>query len=408
MYSEDAYTLGKTSLVKTTHGFPPKYRLPFHQVEFTSIDTVPLISFDSEDPPEANPPATTAEDVQPASQPPRSLNNSVHSQQQILSSGSSSHSNREGSGSGPPASAPSSHTSHSASNPAGNSAQSPSEPDLAKTTVSYPPEPSTYDESKASYEHDWERAPSQNNYTPPVCTTPWGFEPEQDVSENIGGPLNATPREDQRVPRQNYARASAPPKPRQNSRPTPKPHLNITFNGASKKVPTSFKGSWDDLVLGNTEDIAATPLSPSALSPGSEPHEFAGLGDVALNRFGERVDLPLPPAAESDKSRLRARSKDRKLCNEHHLKRACHNEQCRYDHEGPIDAGLLLALRHLARTQACDVGLRCRMPGCCYGHHCPNRVGGRECKSANCSFKKMSLHHIRDLKVAEIIPSPRK
>jgi hypothetical protein len=232
------------------------------------------------------------------------------------------------------------------------------------------------------------------------------------VSENVEDPFNPPAKEDYRQPRKSYAahQQYGPTKPRGNERPTPTSFVNGSHVGPPRRGLASFQGSWDDLVTGKIKSAPAAEglLSPSVRSSSSTTlPELPIQCDVALNCHGDRIDLPLPPVSDHDKNRLKSRTEDRKLCNEHHLRRACHNEQCRYDHE-PIDAGILLALRHLTRTQACVVGQGCRMSDCAFGHHCPNRNGGKECKNSKCSFKKMSLHHVRNLKVVEIIPAPRR
>lgn len=414
MFSEDAYTLGKTSLVRTEHGFPSKYNLPFHQVEFSSIGTVPLISLGEHS---EGRPAEESREIQTAASPQLwqaagSASSAVPSQhsQTARSSEGSSGSKGEASGSGPDASPPSSQTSHAVSSSSKPSLAPKllSEPSISQSHVSALPEPSAYEASRPSCEHAWERSTGDNTYAPPACTVPWGE--EQDTSENIGDPSNHPTQEDHRLPCKGHAAAhqrNVPP--RRNDRPFPTQWTNSTLN-APRIGPTSFKGGWDDLVSGQVEPASAmqVPASPSSRSSGSgKLPELPIQGKVALNRHGDRIDLPLPPLSMQDKQRLTSRTKDRKLCNEHQIRRACHNSQCRYDHE-PVDAGILLALRHLARTQACSVGTGCRMFECCYGHHCPYRAGGNECKNAKCSFKKMSLHHVQDLKVAKMIPAPRK
>ena len=414
MYSEDGYTLGKTSLVRTEHGFPSKYNLPFHQVEFSSIGTVPLISLGEQS---ENHRAEESTEIQSAASPQHwrttgsasSVVPSQHSQAARSSEGSSE-SKGEASGSGPDAFPPSSQTSHAASSfskppPAPKLL---SEPPISQSHVSALPEPSAYEASRASCEHAWERSTGENTYAPPPCTVPWGE--EQDVRENIRDPWDPSLKEDHRLPRKDYTTAhqrNIPP--RRNERSNPTQWNNSTPSGPRRGL-TSFRGGWDDLVSGQVEPAPGMQVSasPSSRSSGSGKLPEVPIKDsVALNRHGDRIDQPLPPLSMLDKQRLTSRTKDRKLCNEHHLRRACHNNQCRYDHE-PVDAGILLALRHLARTQACSVGTGCRMFECCYGHHCPYRAGGNECKNAKCSFKKMSLHHVQDLKVAERIPAPSK
>ena len=406
MYSEDAFTLSKTSLLKTVHGFPAKYNLPFHQVEFSAIGAVPLISFNADQPREESSASASknSSDVSHGSQPAPILDSSAHSHlpEKDRSSSASSRSQREGSGNEKLPSLPSSHTSNPS--PVPSKASVASKPQCRhsqpKSAVKYPPEPSTYSETKASYEQDWERSYGVNSYAPPPCTTPWGQ--DQDIRANMDDPFNPPAREDYNPPSRSYATASAP---KRYERPNPPPtnrHNDLSRRGG----PTSFRGTWDDLVSGKPEAPVSAPQSPSTRFTGPAKTDMPLQGDVATNRFGDRVDLPLPFVSKQDRNRLKVRIKDRKLCNEHHLRRTCQNQQCRYDHE-PVDAGLLLALRHLARTQACDVGSTCRMHDCCFGHNCPYKMGGRECKNANCSFKKMSLHHIRDLKVAEVIPAPR-
>ena len=400
--------------MRTEHGFPSKYNLPFHQVEFSSIGTVPLISLGEQS---EGPPAEEPAEIQTAASPQLwqaagSASSAVplqHSQTARSSEGSSG-SKGEALGSGPDASPPSSQTSHAVSSSSKPSLAPKllSEPLISQPPTSALPQPSAYEASRASCEHNWERSIGENTYAPPPCTVPWGE--EQGVSENIGDPFNHPTQENHRLPRQGYAAAhQRDVPPRRNERPVPNQWANSTLN-APKRGPTSFKGGWDDLVSGQVEPAPAmqVPTSPSSRSSGSgKLPELHNQGKIALNRHGERIDLPLPPLSMQDKQRLTSRTKDRKLCNEHQLRGACHNSQCRYDHE-PVDAGILLALRHLARTHPCDVGTGCRMFECCYGHHCPYRAGANECRNAKCSFKKMSLHHVQDLKVAKMIAAPGK
>lgn len=405
MYSEDAYTLSKTSLVKNAHGLPTKFNLPFHQLEFLSIEAIPLTSLvklaaqeamESRTPEEANSATSSARESLPA----HSAGASASSQHSVRNQSSSSSQPPPSSGSDPHLPAPSSQTSnHSASQPGNLSAKVASETSLLDPVVGYPPPPSTYEETSASYEHDWER--NAVSYMPPLCTTPWGF--EQDASNKAEDSWNTSRTDAQRPPK------SRTPVQRRNPPQTSWSEENSSSQawssasqiGAGKRAPVSFKGHWDDL---NSSPTIEGPQSPSFRLPAARNRATASNpGDMALNKFGERVDLTLPPSSEADKSRILTRSKDRKLCNEHHLKRGCHNDKCRYDHE-PIDSGLLSALRHLARTQSCQIGSDCRMPECPYGHHCPH-AGGKHCKNIQCCMnRKKGLPHLRDLRSPRSFP----
>jgi hypothetical protein len=156
--------------------------------------------------------------------------------------------------------------------------------------------------------------------------------------------------------------------------------------------PKSFQGGWDDL-FADVSDASSAPaptrvvLPPSPdikqSSPASaacEPTTFA-FKQVAINKHGDRLDLPLPSLPEHSSTVVLNRAHG--LCNEHHLRGACDNAKCRFEH-GEVDEVTLLALRHLARTIVCPVGRRCRRSSCYGGHHCrhrPERRGSRSSES---------------------------
>ena len=228
------------------------------------------------------------------------------------------------------------------------------------------------------------------------------------MNEDIEDPFDPPLREDYRIPRKNYAAAHQHAQaPKRNDVSFPAQFNNRIPTGPRKGTKT-FKGGRDDLVSGNIEPASSlpSPKGPAAApsAPGKRP-EILAPGTVALNRNGDRVDLPLPVSTPQDRQRLTIRTKDRHLCNEHHLAANCHNPLCHYDHQA-IDAGMLLALRHLVRTRPCEVGSGCRMLNCWRGHHCPLREGGKECKNSGCLFRRLGLHRVRDVKVVEVIPGP--
>lgn len=309
----------------------------------------------------------------------------------------SSGSSQPPSGSGRDGSAPSSNTSHKARQ------DHPSDPRPASKTsstpasgpvVGYPPPLETYDDVSASYEPDWERNVAP--YTVPTFDIPWGSEQHAKGIVDDMPPLPA-----KELPNTRYASASRTQNSHRQQSATTRPIQRVLPTSSSRGL-VSIKGRWDDLITDSSEVFPFVDGPPKLYQAAKSIAGSLQSNDIALNKHGDRLDLPLPPLSESDKQRSLERSRIRKLCNEHHLRQACRNASCRYDHD-PIDDGILLALRHLARQISCPIGSSCRMGDCPNGHHCPHRDrgSGSQCRHSVCKHKKW--HRVQDFEVFEVI-----
>ena len=428
MYCEDEYTKLKTSLVKPEDGFPSKYSLPYHTTDFSALNTVRLISF-SEIASEVHDgePATAAElralsdalaiqqksntssvypKVGPLSEQP--LNGSASSPLQHLPSSSGSGTARSKSSKSSNHGAPKSNASSGKQRIISITPSVRSGPPI----VSHPPQTSTYEEETASFKHEWERRVGDNSYAGPSFTAPWG---EEEVVGGNSHNIDSSNQNTWPTPSSSHRRQSTsssrrrPPQSWNDSNHMEKSSAHSAWETSNVR-PThaaiqTFDGSWDDQML--EEKSASNPSPPKA-------PEIDGLAptpdrpvrsEIALNKSRQRVDLPLPNVSSQDWERFSKRTTRQKLCNEHHLRLACHDRACRYDHS-EIDTGLLLALRHTARTRPCDCGPACRRHECFGAHRCPftERPGG--CRKHECPFRKKGLHNIADLDIVEVIPIP--
>ena len=479
MYSEDAFTKSKTSLVKPEGGFPVQYSLPFHVAQFSSLSTVRLISF-SEIASEVNEPEPESETL--ASPDLRSLSNTLpfaqrsdassqstkpgslikssaagssseHSQHVVSSDTgkAQSRSSKSSQPDAPKSSASSAHqkppsASASISRPSirsdmiGKQAKSsptpsskhsgrPVSPPVSDRSqkpgskissqsiepiVSRPPQTSAYEEEMSSLKNEWERQIGVNSYAPPPIMVPWG-------EEVVGGNNDTIDTSNENA----WPDLANSRKQKPNNRRKPVQQAwgdtNYTQNHSAHNdwetynpVPVrteiqSFDGGWDDHVA--AMNGTATAPMPSAASPSrtngdtdmpARPITSA----IGLNRSRQRIDLPLPSANKEDWERYAERVKHSgKLCNEHHLRLLCHDKVCRYDHN-EIDAGLLLVLRHVARTSPCDIGPACRRHECYSAHRCPFQERSAGCRKPECAFRRKGLHNIGDLRIDQTIPVP--
>jgi len=157
-------------------------------------------------------------------------------------------------------------------------------------------------------------------------------------------------------------------------------------------VPTRQTQSQPTAVPQRPEPLPALAPPTSNGEPTGDPR------NIPINRAGQRVDRFMREPTTQEKERFEARISYRKLCNEYHLRHACRQPYCRYDHD-PVDKELLYTLRYTARRIPCPFGMKCRRQDCYLGHHCP----WRECMNPKCHFLKNGLHDVIDLQVAKFV-----
>ena len=139
-----------------------------------------------------------------------------------------------------------------------------------------------------------------------------------------------------------------------------------------------------------------------------EPERRPVFSPIALNKYGQRIDLSLPTPTSAEQRLFQDRHLTHKLCNHYHLRAACtqpEGKQCPYDH-GEIDTSLYLQLRSKARLIPCVDGPDCRDQTCFNGHHCPNVGSLRECGRPNCPFGRAGMHDTRSFEVVKMIDVP--
>ncbi len=432
MYSEDDYTKLKTSLVKPESGFPSKYSLPYHAAKFSALNPVRLIAF-SEIASEANEPelhsppkslplhqkSSMSPDhsrVEQTLEQPSNGSASSPSQHAASSDGSrtvgskSSHSSNHA--------APRSSASNNSKKAASVKPSTRSSPSVVNCPPQMIPQMSAYEEETAYYKHDWELRAGKNSYAPPPFMAPWGEE------EAVGGNnhrIDSTSNENHwPTPSSSHKQQQTyTARRRQNRQPrndTPdniqKPSAHNSWEANDPKPAhtgiQTFDGGWDDHVLEGDSTVSAPAPPPNeTLTDGLAPTSERPIRcEIAMNKSRQRIDLGLPNSSSADWERFHKRTTRQKLCNEHHLRLACHDHACRYDHD-EIDAGLLLALRHTARTTPCDFGPACRRHECYTSHRCPyiERPGG--CRKQFCAFRRKGLHNITDLNIVDRIPLPK-
>ena len=403
-------TRAKTSLVGSIHNFPSKYNLPFHAVEFSSLDSTPLISLDAGEERRAlerrelvglEHEAAEAHQV-PAGPSSATAEYSDHS---AISrkTGSVLNSPREASNaSSAQPSAPSIKSIQNGHVLGESSDSGRVSSALKPLSIDHDPPAAPSHEAVSSYTQDWEAAPRQDMYAPSPNLKPWiqddeatwGVE-EEGTEHNLAAGPNDSTRAWSPTP---YASPSTGQRNKKyeatqsGRRTTPRARVP----GGS---PAMFNGSWDEMVAGGQPRPASRPTRPASTGPLPERPIRSG---VARNRHGQRIDMPLPRPSASDQQRFDYRTKNRKLCNEHHIRLACNNSKCVFDHE-PIDAGILLALRNKARTLPCSVGPACERRDCFSGHHCPYSTKGRPCTKPRCPFKARGMHQVTDLTVVETL-----
>ena len=262
-----------------------------------------------------------------------------------------------------------------------------------------------------SYVNEWESAPAQSEYMPPPDTRPWGSEdvapsgklpgptPSQSWAEDASVDNTSTAAT---VSQSWQAEADVGNKfqwyngGNQALHSPPAPHSPARSRRRVEEAPEFVAGRTLSGDLHKSRYSSGNGISPTHVAPDSKPA-------VAVNRQGQRIDIPLPTPPRSDQAKFDARTSSRKrLCTEHHLRRKCNNKACGYEH-GTVGAGELQALRIAARHLPCSVGTGCRRPDCSCGHHCPYKQSPGGCTRQDCRFIGRGLHKVDDLQIESYI-----
>ena len=421
-YSQDELTKSKTSLLKSMHGFPSRYDLPYHLVEFSVLVTVPLIVLEDR---LEHPAASTSDENTdlttlaralplPGSEPSSTTRTIVSRSTYKLDpavGGSSPASESQPVISRDGTEAPKSHASSGSSlvarkaTSSDRSASSKAPVSSASSHLPQAPAPQGATTSGDSWEHQYD----ESAYMTPAYSTPWGAEPTDNASVEPAAAEGDSATEPWGTLRNGFhgqppVGPAFTPKGR-SARDTghSSPVWDQGWKQRSREAPRSFEGTWDEVIARDEHAFAPPPL-PEFITNDARIGKAPFRMTVARNRRGQRVDQPLPAAQQQDLELLRNRGRHQHLCNEHQLRGKCLDQSCKYSHE-PLDDGVLLALRHIARTQPCDIGPSCRRNECYSGHHCPYMESGGCCKkNKTCLFYRKGMHDMHDLKVANVIP----
>ena len=269
---------------------------------------------------------------------------------------------------------------------------------------------SSHQSNKAA-EQSWE-TDTTNSYVPAAIAVPWGEETFQQP------PL---PQYEQQT---TFSRRNNG----NNNRRQPRQEAN--GGRTQKHLPKQFEGSWDEMVQSekrsaqgsssprqvNTSISSASTKSTDfsnaftrqvVTKPEPNPQARPVCSPIALNKSDQRIDLKLPRPVPADEEAFKLRTKNRHLCNEHHMRGICSDTQCTFDHE-EISDGVYLALRNKAHSVPCNQGSGCRRHDCYFAHHCPNISRASACGRINCPFKSKGLHSILDLDIVEMNEPPKE
>ncbi|EXJ86894.1 hypothetical protein A1O3_03848 [Capronia epimyces CBS 606.96] len=464
LYSDDDYTKSKTSLVQPELGFPSGVTIPFHTVNLSPLSSVPSSEGFGESAHKINGEVSVRQwddgpehqalvsNVSEAKSVPNTTPRTAFHDPQIRPSASIIVSNGPTEQKLPPPPSPSPPTQpHPAQsvdttpareerNGVANDIQEASLAGVVKLESSA----HSSSNSNKTAEQSWETTPSGHTYVPLPIQGAWGDEgAEEDGAADNQKSFNQT-----------GTWTSHPIRSYHNSNTNGTQKLGWRQERASsgaytaptrrggRRVPKQFEGSWDDMVeqeqppshqsIHGSSPTLASPATPTATPATASkpkpkvngfvpaaferqvvtmaepnPNERPIRSPIALNQFDQRLDLKLPRPAPADEEHFQLRSRNRRLCNEQHLRQSCNNPQCPYDHE-PISDGVYLALRHKARNLPCSVGPKCRRHDCFGSHHCPNVSNSTSCGRPNCPYQAR-MHDTTDLViVATIEPPPRE
>ncbi|KIW12646.1 hypothetical protein PV08_09924 [Exophiala spinifera] len=427
-YGDDDYTLGKTTLVRPAHGFAESHNLPFHTIELSMFDAVPnnnknnttlgvLPNGSNPAPPAqwndplpakpSDPVAVASTDWQPTSRGDEALllSSNIASPQvppepKVVPKG------------------PANGTLANGVNGSPGELDNESLLGVVKLDSSH-----SSSQTRKAAQQSWETSMTENSYIPAPIQEPWGEETngtngyeEEDYSKMADIPQTRA-----------HARRGARGSAKRNSQSTLSQDRRYpsTFPRTQVHTPKQFEGSWDDMLrqqetrspVGPVSQAASDPQRPASSAssvaasaftkkilstPEPHPERRPICAPVALNKFEQRIDLKLPKPSLEDQELCDIRTRNRKLCNEHHLRSNCKDPNCKYDHESIVD-GVYLALRIKARKIACSVGPGCRRHDCYASHHCPNVSHSSTCGRPNCYFASRGMHAVTDLEIARMI-----
>lgn len=276
-------------------------------------------------------------------------------------------------------------------------------------------------QTRKAAEQSWETSITENSYLPAPIKEPWGEEMNSTNGYNQTGTdttdiprTRAHTRRGERVGAKRESQLTL-----KQDRPHPNP-----FPRSQRQTPKQFEGSWDDMLrqeetlspvgtmsrapsdqraASSASSFAASAFTKKVVStPEPHPERRPICAPIALNKSDQRIDFRLPKTSSEDQELYNSRVRDRKLCNEHHLRSNCNDPRCEYDHESIID-GVYLALRVKARRIPCSIGTGCRRHDCYASHHCPNVSHSSSCGRQNCPYAARGMHAVTDLEIARMI-----
>ncbi|KAK4937927.1 hypothetical protein LTR10_021568 [Elasticomyces elasticus] len=348
LYSDDDYTRGKTSLVQPSHGFAPGVDIPFHTVEFSSLDSVPSSSG-----------ALTQINETPRGERAAEAWSQGHRIQALSANmpSSTSFGNHSPRSTYPTSDALLVNANIEAPTEAPDP-QPMSTPKLERGANSYAEingttkdgddadgagvvklESSAHSSSQSNKaaEQSWETNVSQNSYAPPPIQGAWGEEASHSATVHDDHGDDQPYSRDRRgfaKPRGDSRRGTnASNKRNQNlAWKQDRSNPNSSFSRPAGRAPRQFEGSWDDIVerkpsrrQSQVSSMRATPEPPTspksngisaaaftrqvASMPEPNPGQRPICSPIALNKLDQRIDLKLPRPSPDDQELFDLRSR---------------------------------------------------------------------------------------------------
>ena len=433
LYREDESTLARTSLLRSSHAVVGKFASAFQVANTPALRTIALISLERGN-------ATTIENIEESSpsviriQRP-SRDRDLHSIFAVENPDSPV--NGQG-GLNAPIGVDSPALDFDSSTTSGNVAialignrAEPPQPIKSPTltqgaqkllspnpTAAHKPKITSSQKPVHSFMNDWENAPSTDMYTPPPDHRPWGSEdaPSWDnATESMSSSVYVANRANGSTSREATGRGSAASQKssvsKSDRRDAGKRLTSSQTGGRARQdwgqssVPLRSPREVPEFILQNSQAMSAGLLESKFSSPSREiTNPQPQIGGVAVNRNGQRIDLPLPQPSAEDKARFKSRMQVSRPCNTFHIWGDCKANHCKYDHD-PIDEGVRLALVVGARLLPCKSGTDCRRLDCYLGHLCPHRFDPAGCIDKSCPFFAKGMHDVDDLTVDKFVQS---